>query len=71
MASANFIWYQDVPGPPPLRRLDPENLRVALGLSSLANGLRPPGLRVGVRKFHSWAEAQAAKEADERTQQAG
>ncbi len=62
---------EEMPGPPPRKPLDPENLRIAFGLSSLANGLRPIRLRPGVRKFHSWDEALAAKDADERTQLAG
>ena len=32
---------EDMTGPPLLPRLDPENLRIAFGLASLANGLRP------------------------------
>jgi hypothetical protein len=54
--------------PPPHKPLDPENLRIAFGLASLANGLCPNRLRPGVRKFRSWDEALAAKEADEQAQ---
>jgi hypothetical protein len=61
-----FHSVDEMPGPPPRKPLDPENLRIAFGLSSLANGLRPSRLRPGVRKFRSWDEALAAKEADER-----
>jgi hypothetical protein len=57
-----------MPGPPPRKPLDPENLRIAFGLSSLANGLCPTRLRPGVRKFRSWNEALAAKDADEQAQ---
>jgi hypothetical protein len=54
-----------MPGPPILPRLDPENLRIAFGLASLANGLGPLRRMPGVRKFHSWNEALSAKAADE------
>jgi hypothetical protein len=66
-----FRSVEEMPGPSPLKRLDPENLRIAFGLSSLANGLCPIRLRPGVRKFRSWDEALAAKEADERAKVAG
>jgi hypothetical protein len=66
-----FHSVEEMPGPPPRRPLDPENLRIALGLASLANGLRPTRLRPGVRKFRSWDEALAAQEADEQAQRAG
>jgi hypothetical protein len=60
-----FHSVEEMPGPPPLRPLDPENLRIALGLASFAAGLCPTRRRPGVRKFRSWNEALAAKEADE------
>jgi hypothetical protein len=56
---------EEMPGPPPLPRLDPENLRISFGLASLANGLRPVRRAHGLRKFHSWNEALAAKSSDE------
>ena len=56
---------EEMPSPPPLPRLDPENLRISFGLASLANGLRPVRRAHGLRKFHSWNEALAAKAADE------
>lgn len=58
-----FRSVEDMPGSPPLPRLDPENLRIACGLSSLAFGLCPTKRKPGVRKFHSWNELIAAKEA--------
>jgi hypothetical protein len=65
MGVRKFHSVEEMPGPPPLPRLDPENLRIAFGLASLANGLRPLKRTPGVRKFHSWNEALAAKAADE------
>ncbi len=70
MGVRKFHSVEEMPGPPPRRPLDPENLRIALGLSSLANGLCPTRLHPGVRKFRSWDEALAAKETDKRAQQA-
>ena len=63
MGGRKFHSVEDMPLPPPLPRLDPENLRIAFGLSSLASGLRPIRRTPGVRKFSSWNEALAAKEA--------
>jgi len=52
MGVRKFRSVGDMPGPPPLRPLDPENLRIACGLSSLE--LLAPLRRVpGVRKFRS------------------
>jgi hypothetical protein len=64
MGVRKFHSVQEMPGLPPLPRLDPENLRIALGLASLANRLGPARGHPGVRKFRSWNEALAAKEAD-------
>ncbi|HEY2730456.1 MAG TPA: hypothetical protein VGK52_10970 [Polyangia bacterium] len=50
-----------MPGPPVLARLDPENLRMAFGLSSVATAFRPIRLQPGVRKFRSWDELQVAR----------
>ncbi len=66
MGVRKFRSVEEMPGPSPLPRLDPENLRIAFGLSSLASGMRPLRLTPGVRKFRSWDEALAAKAADER-----
>ena len=68
MGVRKFHSVEEMPGLPPRKPLDPENLRIAFGLSSLANGLCPIRLRPGVRKFRSWAEALAAKDADARAQ---
>jgi|GEM_PF-1327518 len=64
MGVRKFHSVAEMPGQKPLPRLDPENLRIACGLASLAHGLRPLRRKPGVRKFHSWNEALAAKEAD-------
>jgi hypothetical protein len=50
-----------MPGPPVLPRLDPENLRLAFGLSSFATAFRRIRLTPGVRKFRSWDELRAAR----------
>ncbi len=65
MGVRKFHSVEEMPGPPPLPRLDPENLRIAFGLASFAGGLRPIHRTPGVRKFRSWNEALAAKEAEE------
>jgi len=57
MGVRKFRSVEEMP-PPPLRPpLDPENLRLALGLASLAHGLSPVRIQPGVRKFRSWNEA--------------
>ncbi len=63
MGVRKFRSVEEMPGPSPLPRLDPENLRVAFGLASLADGLSPVRRKPGVRKFHSWDEALAARDA--------
>jgi hypothetical protein len=65
MGIRKFRSVEDMPGPPPLLRLDPENLRVACGLSSLAFELCPIRKKPGMRKFCSWDELLAAKEESE------
>ena len=54
----------EVPAPPPLRPLDPENLRLACQLSSLEN-LRPVRRTPGVRMFRSVDEMSRARESRE------
>ncbi len=51
----------DVPAPPPLPRLDAENLRMACELSSLER-LRPVRRTPGVRRYHSVEEMSRAQE---------
>jgi hypothetical protein len=65
MGVRKFHSVEEMPGPLPLPRLQPENLRIAFGLASLASGMRPIVRTPGVRKFRSWNEALAAKAADE------
>jgi hypothetical protein len=63
MGVRKFHSVEEMPGPPPLPRLDPENLRIACGLSTL-EGLSGPIRRTpGVRKFRSWNDLLAAREA--------
>jgi hypothetical protein len=65
MGVRKFHSVEEMPSPPLLPRLDPENLRIAFGLASLASGMRPISRTPGVRKFRSWNDALAAKAADE------
>jgi len=65
MGIRKFHSVEEMPSPPPRKPLDPENLRIAFGLASLANGLCPSRRKPGVRKFRSWDEALAAKDAEE------
>ena len=71
MGVRKFRSVEEMPGPPALPRLDPENLRIAFGLSSLANRLSTARRVPGVREFHSWNEVLAAKEADVTAPRAG
>ena len=57
MGVRKFRSVEEMPGPPRRSPLDPENLRLAFGLASVAHGLHPTRLRPGVRKFRSWDEA--------------
>jgi hypothetical protein len=52
MGVRKFRSVDEMPGPPPLRPLDPENLRIACELSSLER-LAPVRRVPGVRKFRS------------------
>jgi len=63
MGVRKFRSVADMPGPTPLRPLAPQNLKLAFGLSSFAGRLSPLRLSPGVRKFRSWDEALAAREA--------
>jgi hypothetical protein len=55
MGVRKFRSIEEMKGPQPLRPLDPENLRIACGLSSLE--LFAPVQRTpGVRRFHSAEE---------------
>lgn len=57
MGVRRFRSVEEMPGPAPRPRLAPENLVLALGLSSLAHGFRPIRAKPGVRRFRSWDEA--------------
>jgi hypothetical protein len=56
MGVRKFRSVEEMSGPPPRPPLDPENLRMAFGLSSAATGFAPIRYTPGVRKFRSWAE---------------
>jgi hypothetical protein len=57
MGVRKFRSVEEMPGPPRRPPLDPENLRLAFGLASLAHGFYPLRTQAGVRKFRSWEEA--------------
>jgi hypothetical protein len=62
MGVRKFRSVEDMPGPPLLPRLDPENLRLAFGLASAATAFRPVHHMPGVRKFRSWNELLVARD---------
>jgi hypothetical protein len=62
MGVRKFRSVEEMPGPQRRQALDPENLRQAFGLASLAAGLLPIRYTPGVRKFRSWDEALLSRE---------
>ncbi len=54
MGVRKFRSVEQMPGPPARWPLDPENLRIAIGLMSLGHGLAGLQLEPGVRKFRTW-----------------
>ncbi len=71
MGVTRFRSVEEMPGPARLPRLDPDNLRLALGLAALAHGLAPFRGKPGVRKFRSWDEALADRAARGRARRRG
>ena len=65
MGVRKFRSVEELKGPPPLRPLDPENLRIACGLSSLER-LAPVRRTPGVRKFRSVEEMAGEQERRQR-----
>ena len=65
MGVRKFRSVEEMKGPPPLRPLDPENLRIACGLSSLEQ-LAPLRRTPGVRKFRSVEEMSEERDRRER-----
>jgi hypothetical protein len=61
MGVRKFRSAAEMPAPPPLPRLDAENLRMACELSTLER-LRPVQRTPGVRKFRSVEEMSRAQE---------
>jgi hypothetical protein len=61
MGVRKFRSAAEMPGPPPLPHLDPENLRVACELSSLER-FRPGRRTPGVWKFRSVEEMSRAQD---------
>ncbi len=68
MGVRKFRSVEEMPGPSRRPPLDPENLRLALGLASLAHGLHPVWYQTGVRKFRSWDEALESRASGARAQ---
>ncbi len=64
MGVRKFRSAADVPAPPPLPPLDPENLRIACKLSTLER-MRPVRRTPGVRKFRSVEEMSCFQESTE------
>ena len=67
MGVRKFRSVEEMPGPSRRPPLDPENLRLAFGLASLAHGLYPLRTEAGVRKFRSWDEALESRASKART----
>lgn len=67
MGVRKFRSVDAMPGPQPLRPLDPENLRIACGLSSLEL-LAPVQRTPGVRKFRSVEEMSRERDRRDREQ---
>ena len=68
MSVRKFRSVEEMPGPPRRPPLDPDNLRIAFGLASLAHGFHPQRTQAGVRKFRSWDEALESRAARARAQ---
>ena len=56
MTMRKFRSGEDIPGPVARAPLDPENLRIAFGLSAVAGAFFPVRFSPGARKFRSWAD---------------
>lgn len=63
MGVRKFRSVAEMSGPAPLPPLEPDNLRLAVGLMDVALGLSRFSLRPGVRKFRSLEEADACRRA--------
>jgi len=68
MGVRKFRSVEEMPGPSRRPPLDPENLRLAFGLASLADGLHPIRYQAGVRKFRSWDEVLESRASRARAQ---
>ena len=68
MPIRKFRSVAEMPGPPPLRPRDPDNLRRACELVELAYRLCPWSFPPGVRKFRTQAEANQWRATWEREQ---
>ena len=67
MGVRKFRSVEEMKGPQPLRPLDPENLRIACGLSSLER-IAPLQRTPGVRKFRSVGEMSEERDRQDRAQ---
>jgi hypothetical protein len=71
MAVRKFRSVEEMPGPPPLPPMDPDNLKLLIGITDVAYGLHPWRFPPGVRKFRSMEEANLLRRAWEREQVLG
>ena len=58
MAVRKFRSVEEMPGPPPLPPMDPDNLRLLIGITDVAYGFHPWRFSPGVRRFRSLEDAQ-------------
>ena len=57
MAVRKFRSVADMPGPPPRKPLDADNLRLAFDLMAFADQLNPEVRAPGVRRFRNYDDA--------------
>jgi hypothetical protein len=63
MPVRKFRSIDEMPSPPPREPLDPDNLRIALELSTLALRLHPRPFPPGIHKYRSILDASRARAA--------